>query len=95
MFPLYFNVPMEDGNNNHSMAKIYKIKLPSNEELSLIKNFGKNLSKEKIRENEDNPIVIINPLFSHDKSYYLFILGELLKINVLDRISIGYKNEII
>jgi len=80
-FPLHFSLPLDD--ENMSVAKIYKITVPNNEELSLPKSFTKNLSKEKA--SDDSPIIIINPVMHSGR-------GELRKVNVMDKVSICLNN---
>ena len=81
-YPSFFDISLEEGN----LINIFKGYLPATETLPNDKDFNKNLVKEKDLIFDEKMIIIVNPILSDE---------ERMRMNIIDKITIGSENEIL
>ncbi len=81
-YPSFFDISLEEGN----LINIFKGYVPATETLLNDKEFNKNLVKEKDLIFDEKMIIIVNPILSDE---------ERMRMNIIDKITIGSENEIL
>ncbi len=81
-YPSFFDISLEEGN----LINIFKGYVPATETLLNDLEFNKNLVKEKDLIFDEKMIIIVNPILLDE---------ERMRMNIIDKITIGSENEIL